>query len=68
MHLPETNPWDKEMWSGICQILHSWSHETEAHGLSMWEKGVTRTWKRDYVQAKWKCPLEEIYKEKEFGC
>lgn len=37
MYLPEANPWNKEMWLGLCQILQPWSLITEAHELSMWE-------------------------------
>jgi len=51
MHLPKTNLHDKELWQGLGQILHSWSPETEADGLSMWEGAVTRIWKGDYGQA-----------------
>lgn len=68
MHLPETNPWNKATWPGLGQILYSWSHETEAHGMTMREGVVTRIWNTDYVQAKYKCPLAEICKGREVGC
>lgn len=50
MHLPESNLCVEEIRPGLCQILHSWSHETEACGLSVWEGVVTRIWKRDEEQ------------------
>ena len=54
MNLSETNLCDKRNVAGpvsnLCQILHSWSHKTEAYGLNIWEGVVTRIWKGVYGQ------------------